>query len=348
MVTSIRAARIWGHGTGTVNIADGRIVSIDDSHAEVDLGGRTLIPGLVDLQVNGLNDTMVGTADTDQLARLRSDLASRGTTTFLATLLSDSLDGYASQLERIRDAGIEGVHMEGPFLGERPGAHEAKNLVAYDADWQQAIEARFPGLVRILTVAPEADPESLAPRTSSAVVSMGHSACTLDRANEYARLGAAAVTHTFNAMSGLKAREPGLAGAALFNDSITPMFIADGVHVHPELLRFALNARPDAVIVSDIIGCTSPEALARGVEVAGGAPRLPDGTLAGASKDLAQVLPYVVRLAGESAVDMVTARPARLAGFPDRGRIAVGNRADIVCVNESFEVERVWCCGVEV
>jgi N-acetylglucosamine-6-phosphate deacetylase len=153
------------------------------------------------------------------------------------------------------------------------------------------------------------------------------------------------VTHVFNAMGPLHHREPGLVGAALDDDRLTPSVIADGIHVHPAVLRLILSHTSNIVVVSDAV------ARAGGVVAHDGAAFLADGTLAGATSLLDHSVATLIRagVAIDRAVEVVTAAPAQLLGLDDRGRLAVGARADIVASDPATLMPRaVWIGGVPV
>lgn len=322
-----------------------------------DLGDALMMPGCIDLQCNGVGHDTLATADDAGWRRTEASLARRGTTAYCGTLVSAALDSYEGPLARAEalrhrqsasGAALLGVHLEGPFLGDAPGAHDAALLRAADVAWISAVLERHPGLVRIVTLAPEADPGFVATRLLSdagVVVSLGHSRATYDEARAAADAGARMVTHVFNAMGPLHHREPGLVGAALDDDRLTPSVIADGIHVHPAVLRLILACKSNIVVVSDAV------AFADGVVAHDSGAFLADGTLAGATSLLDHSVATLVRagVAIERAVELVTAEPARLLGLDGRGRLEVGGRADIVALDAvTLLPSNVWIGGVPV
>jgi len=175
-----------------------------------------------------------------------------------------------------RPDAVLGVHLEGPFLGGAPGAHPVDLVRPVDLDWLAALCDRFGDLIRLVTLAPEADP-GLAGiamlHDRGVVVALGHSTVDYDGARAAVAAGARVVTHLFNGMGPLHHRAPGLPGAALSDHGLVPSIIADGIHVHPAMVRLALDARPDAVLVTDAVATVKP------VVCRDGAAYLPDGTL---------------------------------------------------------------------
>jgi N-acetylglucosamine-6-phosphate deacetylase len=313
-----------------------------------DLGDALLAPGFVDLQVNGWGRVDFATASVEDIRRAVDALVDGGCTTLLPTLCSAPLESYAAPLERIAQArasgsAILGAHLEGPFLGGAPGAHPTEVLRPVDLDWLRALLDATGDLVRLVTLAPEADPGLVATRALAergVVVALGHSTATYEAARAAAAAGARMVTHCFNGMGPLHHREPGLPGAALDDRRLVPSVIADLVHVHPAVLRIVGAVRPDAVAVTDAVGGD--------VIVHDGAARLPDGTLAGSVVTMAGVVRNLaaVGVPAGHAIRMATGNAARAIGAADRGRIAPGARADFVALDpDTFAVRAVWVGG---
>ena len=349
-----------GHpAPGWLAVADGVVVEVGHGAARpgagvVDLGDALLAPGFLDLQVNGIGDVDFAAAGVAEWARADHELLQAGTTGYCPTFVSAPLDVYDAALERARvahehSASILGVHLEGPFLGNAPGAHPREALRPVDPDWLERLLEAHAGLIALVTLAPEADPgcagvQLLAER--GVVVALGHSTASYDDARAAADAGATVVTHLFNGMGGWHHREPGLAGAALDDDRFTPTLIADLVHVHPAALRLAIAAKRSVALVTDSVAIGD-----RGFAVVDGAAHLPDGTLAGSTLTLARAVANVVGLGVpvERAIEMATAIPAELLGLRDRGRLAPGTRADLVALDPvSLSVRAVWLAGEQV
>lgn len=351
-------------GARWLEIDAGKIVRIDKGAPPpgAERLSGFLAPGVLDLQVNGIGTVNFASARPEDWRKARAELISHGVTGFCPTFVSSALPSYPAKLRSAESAkqddsagaAILGVHLEGPFLGGRPGAHPQELLQPADPKWMKSILDEHRGLLSIVTLAPEADPGFETTRmlaTSGVVVSIGHSAATYDQAIAAADAGATAVTHLFNAMGPLDHREPGLAGAALNDDRLTPTLIADLVHVHPAALRLAVNSKRNVALVSDAVAADSSEARARGVQVIDGAPRLTDGTLAGSTLTLDVAISNLVSIGVtlQRAVEMATAIPAAMLGLTDRGRIEVGMRADLVLLDsETLQVLAVWLEGERV
>lgn len=340
-----------------VTVADGRIVAVgagEPPSGAVDLGDALLVPGFVDVQVNGTGPVDFAEASVDEIIGAVDALVARGTTGLLLTICSAPLNTYDAMLERVararaaRPDAIIGVHLEGPFLGGAPGAHPPAVLRSADASFLRHVVDTYDDLIRLVTLAPEADLGFGATRMLAAagvVVALGHSTVDFDGARAGADSGATMVTHLFNGMAALHHRAPGLAGAGLDDRRLVPSLIADFVHVHPALVKLALDARADAVLVTDAVGVAPP------VVVRDGAAYLADGTLAGSTLTMDAVLRNVasIGIPVARAIRYATGNPARVLGLSDRGRIAPGARADLVALDPvSLAVRTVWVAGIPV
>jgi N-acetylglucosamine-6-phosphate deacetylase len=345
---------------GWLAVDDGRIVEVGREAPPVgadDWGDAVLAPAYVDLQVNGVDEVDFATGGVAACDRAARTLARHGVAGYLATLVSAPLDAYPAPLRRLAavmantDAGRAaalGAHLEGPFLGDAPGAHPPELIRPMDRAWLDALLDSHPEVVRMVTLAPEVDPggEAIAHLVDrGVVVALGHSRCSDDEARAAAGAGARVVTHVFNGMGPLHHREPGLAGAALDDGRLTPSLIADLVHVHPTVVRLVFAASPSVAIVSDAV------ALGGSVQAADGAARLPDGRLAGATVLLDEAVENVVRVGVplERAVAAASTVPAALLGLADRGRLIVGARADVVALEpRTARLLGVWVAGERV
>lgn len=344
-----------------VSVAEGRITHGGTGPVPagaIDPGAARLVPGFVDLQVNGVGGDDCATADGAAWRRIGARLAAAGVTAWCPTFTTAALaayDGYLDAVARAaRDAEanhlprILGAHLEGPFLGGAPGAHRRDLIVPADVEWLAARLDAHPGVVRVVTLAPEADPGFAATRmltTRGVTVAIGHSAVDHSVARAAADAGATVVTHLYNAMSGLHHRAPGVAAAALDDDRLTPTLIADFVHVDAVAVRLALAAKARVALVSDSVALVPP-LVARD-----GAAFRPDGALAGATLLLDGALRNLLA-AGvpfTRALACVTSVPAGLVGEHDAGTLRAGGRADLVALDPATaSVARVWIGGREV
>ena len=358
-------------GGHAVCVEAGRVVAVEPEATLAPgvprerLGGGLLAPGFVDLQVNGGGGLMLseagGPAD---LARIAEAHARRGATTILPTLISDTEAATEAAISAVAEAaagvpGIAGLHLEGPHLDPaKAGAHDPAHLrpmTGADLDRLATAAGKLPCLM--VTLAPEAAgmAQIRALAEAGAVVALGHTGCDAGTAERAFSAGARVVTHLFNAMAPMGHRAPGLAGAALAAGGVDAGIIADGHHVDPRMLGVALRAKagPGALfLVSDAMALAGTEAESfalggRTVRRDGGRLTLDDGTLAGADLDLARAVRGMIAAgaAPETALAMATSAPARVAGL-EAGRLAPGARADLVHLDDTFALRRVWRGGV--
>ena len=351
---------------GDVEIADGRVAAVGIAPAR---GDAVAVPGLVDLLCHGYAGVDLASAGVDGIATVRAAAARDGTTALCPSLLTDHPDRTVAALARLDaargtparsapTAHLLGAHLEGPFLSPaRIGTHPP----AHRRDPDPALLARLldAGRVDVVTLAPElpgagALVDLLLAR--GVVVSAGHSDADAAAAHAAVGHGVRAVTHLFNAMSGLGHRAPGLAAAALTRPEVVATLIADGHHVAPEMVRLAFAAAPGRVaLVTDAVAATGmPDGPFRLAEVpvtlADGVVRNTAGGLAGAATPLIGGVRTAVA-AGVGFVEAVgaaTTVPARLLGRadrPDLGRLTPGGPADVVVLDADLAVTRVLVGG---
>jgi N-acetylglucosamine-6-phosphate deacetylase len=337
-------------GPGTVVVDGGVITAIEPASWSSSVETRVLAPGFIDLQVNGIGTIDVARASGGDWDELDARLLAQGVTTWCPTLITAPLDRFTAPLERIAGAAarrddrvrphIAGAHLEGPFLGGAPGAHPRDLIRSTDLEWL----AQLPDIVRVMTLAPENDGafDAIALlRERGVLVALGHSTASYDTAVAAIDAGARLVTHCFNGMGPLHHRQPGLVGAALIDDRVAVSLITDLVHVHPAVvsLIFRTKSAHRVALVTDAVAW----------EGDGDAPRLADGTLMGATVTADAALRNAVHAGHVPLVDAVHAAsttPANLLGLTDRGRIAVGARADLVALGPDLSVQSTWVGGV--
>ncbi len=355
-------------GSGSVHISGGQIERINfgsSEQAAITLADDVILaPGLIDVQVNGgggvlLNDepTVAG------VERIVAAHRKSGTTGCLPTLITDRTE-IIEQLAAAAQAclnipGVLGFHLEGPALNRaRKGIHSDQDI-RLPNDRDMAAIRSFGGHGKsVVTLAPECIPESMIAELISAGlrISAGHSDVTSAGMSRAANLGVSGVTHLFNAMSQLGAREPGLVGATLADDRLFAGIICDGIHVDPASLRIALRCKgPERLmLVTDampLIGTRERQFMLQGRQINLHGNRLtgPDGTLAGAHLTMIEAVRNAVDLLGVSLADslvMASRTPATFLGMDgELGRIAPGYRADLVAFNRNFDVVRTWVGG---
>ncbi len=288
------------------------------------------------------------------LAALDQALADSGCTRYLATTMSASrqrleavLGAVASFKQIHGDSGLAGVHLEGPFIHPGyAGAQGAEFIRDPDLAELQSYCARFPSLIRRVTLAPEL-PEALSLiafcRQVGITVSAGHSGANFSQATEAFNAGAQQVTHLFNAMAPMHHREPGLAGAALQHPQVMVEVIADGVHLHPAAVRLAARLKgPDQVMLATDamraagLGDGTYELGGQSIVVANGVARTSGQNLAGSTLTMLQAVFGYQAMAGVDLVEAVRAAslvPAQAVGLADRGALKAGFCADFLLVH---------------
>jgi N-acetylglucosamine-6-phosphate deacetylase len=339
------------HGASRIALADDGFVESVSTH-DGDYEFELVCPGYVDVQMNGFDNVHVANASTNDLIELDKALLAHGTTSWLGTIVTAPLEKMSSSLTSLHESfltnqiqGFAGVHVEGPFLGDAPGAHPVKHIVACDVEW---IDRLVPS-VRLVTVAPEQKdviPAIHQLRARNITVSLGHSRPSKKQFEDAVAAGATMVTHLFNGMSGVHHRDPGLAMWAMTDDRISCGLIADGVHVQHDALALAFRAATSRIcLVSDSVSWRTQSGSRAGVEIRDGAPRLSDGTLAGSCTPLSKCVQRVVQECGvslESALASATSIPADLAGLADVGRIRTGQKADFLALDSELSVLKAW------
>jgi N-acetylglucosamine-6-phosphate deacetylase len=352
-----------------VVVEDDRILALEPARGlraaadPIDLGGHWLVPGFIDVQVNGGGGVLFNDAPTLQtLRRIGAAHRRYGTTGFLPTLISDdaaTMRAAIAAVDAAIDAGVPGVlgiHLEGPYIAPaRRGAHDAAKFRALD-DAELELVCSLRHGVTVLTLAPDQVPPARVRELAArgVIVCIGHTEADYAQARAALDAGARGFTHLYNAMSPLQGRAPGVVGAALEDRASWCGLIVDGHHVHPASLRVALAAKPRGklLLVTDAmppVGADTDTYELAGVAIRcrDGRCETPDGVLAGSALDMASAVRNTVATLGvplEDALRMASTWPAEFLGIAaERGRIAAGLRADLVELDGDLRVVRCWC-----
>ncbi|WP_017726075.1 N-acetylglucosamine-6-phosphate deacetylase [Halalkalibacterium ligniniphilum] len=364
---------------GYIKVMDGKIAEIgsasdlsdhDDHEWMILSPSFHLIPGMIDVHIHGAAgaDTMDATAEA--LQTMANALPKEGTTSFLATTITQSTEAIEQALENAAqfieegqsagEAEVLGIHLEGPFISaKRAGAQPPDHIKNPDLQlfkkWQQLAK----GKIKLVTLAPERS-GGLALvhylKETGVTASIGHSDATYQEVEEAIKAGAAHVTHLFNGMRGLHHREPGAAGAALLKDELLVEIIADGIHVIPEMIQLAYKQKTSErlILITDAIRakCLKNGTYDLGgqeVRVEAGEATLGDGTLAGSMlkmKDAAKNIQSYTNATLSDIIKMTSVNAAKqLNVFDRKGSIAIGKDADFVIVDEAFDVVMTFCRG---
>lgn len=350
----------------TLTIENGSITSIDASGPSDDIKPGLLVPGFIDVQVNGgggflFNDSpTVKTIESIGLAH-----SQYGTTGWLPTLVTDSYEKMLNSANAVAEyllsdrQDVLGIHFEGPFLSTKKKGVHSQKLIRTLSDVDMALLTRNDIGKVLLTVAPEnVEPSQIKELVNSGViVSLGHSNGTYAQASAAIEAGATGFTHLFNAMSAFTSREPGVVGTALASKETFSGIILDGIHVHPTSAKIAYGSKTDLMLVTDAmppVGTDATEFQFFGQSITRKDNRLTDGEgrLAGSTLDmLTAVLNAAVmfEIDFQAAVDLASINPAKFLGIEtDYGKVASGYQANLLLINDSKEIESSWIEGQKI
>ncbi len=362
----------------SVLIEDGmiaRIASPERSAGQViDLSGQTLYPGFIDTHIHGAAGVDVMDADAGKLEKMAAFLAARGVTRWMPTFVPASEESYRSAVDTIDEfivaqvgkpvAQIAGVHYEGPFVSEKQcGALRPQFFREFSGGGELSSlpKLKSPGARHLMTMAPEVSGgiELVAELTRTGwIVSIGHTRAGVEILDSAFGNGARHMTHFFNAMSGLHHRDIGAVGWGLMNDEVTCDAIADGVHIHPEMLKLLHRVKTSKrmALISDSI---LPAGLGNGdyqvweenILVKNGKTENERGSIAGSVITMLDAVKMMLSLGVDEieAARMASAVPAKILGIEkDFGSIAEGKNADLVALNKDGEVTLTLVGGVVV
>lgn len=353
----------WQHNV-QLTMAEGRIQQLSPAEPSTVLP-YSLVPGFIDVQVNGGGGALFNTAPTLQTLRTMVKAhAGFGSTAMLPTVITDSVaimqqtaDVIAAAIAR-QEPGVLGVHFEGPHLSvPKKGVHPVQHIRQLSAA-EMAIYRRTDLGIKLVTVAPEnISPEQIRALVAAGViVCLGHSNADGATVEAAIAAGASGFTHLYNAMSPLTSREPGMVGVALADASTWCGIILDGHHVHPTAARLAIAAKPPGkmLIVTDAmspVGTSETEFdfFDGKVRRDGNKLTAESGQLAGSVLDMAGAVQYAITQLGVTeaeALRMASLYPAQFLGISQqRGQIVVGAIADLVLLDPQGQVVQCWLAG---
>ncbi|WP_374049858.1 N-acetylglucosamine-6-phosphate deacetylase [Neobacillus sp. PS3-34] len=330
----------------------------------------TVVPGFIDVHIHGAAGADTMDATLEALGTIASALPNEGTTSFLATTITQEKSKIERALANAAQfcqaenhpgrAEVLGIHLEGPFINEkRAGAQPKEHILKPDIDLFKRWQSLANNQIKLVTVAPEMEngTEFISYLKNNGVIaSVGHTDAVYEEVEEAVKAGAKQVTHLFNGMRGMHHREPGTAGAALLFKELMIELIADGIHVSPQMIKLVLAAKgaDGSILITDSMRakCLKSGIYDLGgqdVTVADGKALLADGTLAGSILKMNDSVKNILefsQLTLVEAVQMASANPAKQLGIFDRkGSISAGKDADIAVLNGHFEVEYTMCRG---
>ncbi|WP_108991855.1 N-acetylglucosamine-6-phosphate deacetylase [Paenibacillus agaridevorans] len=336
---------------------------------EIDAHGGWVLPGFIDVHVHGGygHDFMDATWEAyDAITQFHGQ---RGTTTMLATTVTASHDAIGKVIRAVAAyqngempyARLLGVHLEGPFISLRwSGAQDPKHIVAPKMEWLEKWVSDYPGLIRILTLAPEIEGATALItwlKDQKIVSACGHTDATYECINEAADYGLTHAVHTFNAMRGFHHRNPGTVGAVLSHNGISAEIIADGHHVHPVCIRLLtkLKRSDQVILITDAISAAglsdgSYHIAGLDVNVQNGISRLKEGgNLSGSTLTMIEAFRYMVQEVGLTIAQVsrfASGNPAKLLGLESElGSLAYGKKANVLLLSPDLELQVVWVHG---
>ncbi|HEX6594287.1 MAG TPA: N-acetylglucosamine-6-phosphate deacetylase [Bacillota bacterium] len=366
---------------GSIYIKNGMIAQIFDEHESlepmisasqsvqvIDGKGLNLIPGLIDGHIHGANGADVMDGTKEALNLIATTLPKEGTTSFLATTITQSPENIEVALKNIRNyeskrgqAELLGVHLEGPFIepskkGAQPGQYIIKPDFQQFHKWQKISGNR----IKTVTMAPEHDETGQFIERlfhSGVNVSAGHTAASFSEMKQAITYGVRQVTHLCNAMSGIHHRDIGVVGAAFQLEQLRAEIIADGIHISPEMLQIIYDhiGSERLMLITDAMRA---KGLPSGTYELGGQPVtvldhravLEDGTLAGSVLKMIDAAKQMILLDGvtiHQVIEMASANPAKQLGiYETKGSIAVGKDADVLLVDDDLNIKYSICRGM--
>jgi N-acetylglucosamine-6-phosphate deacetylase len=330
----------------------------------------SVVPGFIDVHIHGASGADVMDATVEALRTMAKTLPREGTTSFLATTMTAPIEHIERALQNAAqyiyssnppgEAEVLGIHLEGPFISQkRAGAQHPENIIEPNIKLFQKWQNIANGHIRLVTLAPEEN-NGLALtaylKETGVIASIGHSDAVYEQVNAAIQAGVTHATHLFNGMRGIHHREPGVAGAVLMHDEVLCELIVDGIHVAPEMVRFAykMKGSDGLILITDAmrakcLGAGIYELGGQEVIVQGEKATLRDGTLAGSILKLGDAVKNAMSFTGctlEDIIRMASWNPAKQLGVSDRkGSIRVGKDADLVVLDEQHHVVMTICRG---
>ncbi len=369
-ISAIRGGQAFtgsGFEARDILIAEGRFAASEGAGEVLDAQGCYVIPGLLDLHFHGSAGADISDGDLEGLHRMGAYEASRGITamcpatmTLSEAQLTAAAEAAAAYEPATGEADLVGINMEGPFISpSKVGAQNPEYVRNPGVDEFRRLQQVAGGLFKLVDIAPEepgADAfiETLADEVR---ISLAHTCTDYDTAAHAFELGARHITHLYNAMDPMHHRKPGPIPAAAERDDVTAEVIADGVHIHPAMVRLAFNMFGDdrMILISDTLraaglGDGVYDLGGQDVTVKGYEARIDNGALAGSVSDLMRCLYVAVKEMGiplVSAVKAASANPARALGLEgDYGSLEAGHIADAVLLDaETLAVKQVVLRG---
>jgi N-acetylglucosamine-6-phosphate deacetylase len=361
-----------GISKGNLEIMDGKIKSFPNHHdfTGIEFNEEVfIVPGFIDEHIHGVNnkDAMDGTIES--LVIMAKGLAKEGTTSFLPTTMTQSVENIKKALQNIKNyidqentegAEVLGIHLEGPYLNKGAcGAQPEGYIVDPTIEEFKEYQRISGNNIKLVTIAPEIKGGLELIKychDQGIVASLGHTLATYPEVLAAIKQGATSVTHCYNAMTGLHHREVGVVGATLLHDELNAELIADGIHVSEQAIKllYKNKGKDNMTLVTDSLRAKGLEdgiydLGGQNVTVKDNTARLSDGTLAGSTLFMNKAVKNIVEFLNiglEDAVLMASTNPAKKLGVYDRkGSIELGKDADLVVLNKDYDVMMTVCKG---
>jgi N-acetylglucosamine-6-phosphate deacetylase len=358
-------------------IEKGKIMAITDKKEDlallknveiIEAQNKFIVPGYIDIHVHGGGGSDVMDGEYEAIKQVATTHSRFGTTAFLPTTMAMTKDKIIKSLKSIHEARLKGtgtaeilgIHLEGPYLNpEKKGAQKEEDIKKVSVEEFLEFNQASGNLIRLVTIAPEMPGAIDFIRwlhQQGIIVSVGHSNATYKQVQEGIQAGLSQVTHIFNAMRGLHHREPGVVGAALSSPKLIVEMIADGIHLHPMVLKMLTQIKESEklVLITDAMRATgfkegTYDLGGQEVMVTQGQAKLKNGTLAGSVLTMDQAVKNLVTKVGISllnAVQMASYNPAKCLGIDDKkGSLELYKDADIVILNKNLETELTMVAG---
>ena len=358
-------------------IEKGKIIAITDKKEDltilknveiIEAQNKFIVPGYIDIHVHGGGGSDVMDGEYEAIKQVATTHSRFGTTAFLPTTMTMTKDKIIKSLKSIHEARLKGtgtaeilgIHLEGPYINpEKKGAQKEEDIKKVSVEEFLEFNQASGNLIRLVTIAPEMPGAVDFIRwlhQQGIIVSVGHSNATYKQVQEGIQAGLSHVTHTFNAMRGLHHREPGVVGAALSSPKLIVEMIADGIHLHPIVLKILTQIKESEklVLITDAMRATgfkegTYDLGGQEVIVTQGQAKLKNGTLAGSVLTMDKAVKNLVTKVGISllnAVQMASYNPAKCLGIDDKkGSLELYKDADIVILNKNLETELTMVAG---
>jgi len=364
---------------GSIQIDHGKITKLNESNEHLHSTddniitlpeNYSIIPGMIDLHIHGVNGADTMDATREALDIISSTLPKEGTTSFLATTITEDLNAvekalanageYISSFQAQGNAEVLGIHLEGPFINkEKAGAQPIQHVLEPNVNTFKRLESVSNHQIKLVTLAPElpGGSELLHYLKNKRVLSsIAHSEASYDQVLNAIEDGLTHVTHLFNQMTGLHHRDPGIVGAAFLKDELMVEIIADGIHASPEIVKVAYKQITDErmMLITDAMRAKwledgSYDLGGQMVTVKNGKALLDENTLAGSVLKMIDAFKNIQKFTGcsiESAIKMACENPAKQLNIFDRkGSIAMGKDADLVILDENMDIFMTICKG---